>query len=45
MTAPLPKPLRKQPENTLKGARDVADRARQCLAQKETAVDVDSDQI
>jgi hypothetical protein len=45
MTAPLPKPLRKRPENTIKGARDVADRARQCLAQNETAIEVDSDQI
>jgi hypothetical protein len=43
--SPAPKPLRKQPENTIKAARDVADRARQRLAHKDTAIEVDSDQI
>jgi hypothetical protein len=45
MTASLPKPLRKQPENTIKAARDAADLAFQRLAQKDTAIEVDSDQI
>lgn len=45
MTAPLQKPLRTQLENTVKVARDVADLGRQRLAQNDTAIEGDSDQI
>jgi hypothetical protein len=43
--SPAPKPLRKQLENTIKAARDVVDLARQRLAQKDTAIEVGSEQI